>query len=315
MLTARERVRRTLSGQAVDRPPVCLWHHFRPSGSAPALAEATLTFFGDLDFDLFKVMPDLPYPNPPGGRITEASAWRGLPAMGAGPGQPLHGMAEAVAGVRRARPEAVVLATVFSPLATGIRFAGGGAAFVGLARESAASVGDGLHVLARNLAGQCAACLEAGADGIYFATNGLGDGLLTEAEYGEFGRPYDLQVLQACAAGWCNVLHMHAASGLHWRWVADYPTPVFSWSDRRTGVSLAEVAAALPGKTVMGGIDETGAVVRGDRPGVEAEIQDAVRQTGGKRLILAGGCSVPDDIPVEHLHAARATAAALAVGG
>jgi len=305
-LTTDERVRRTLRGEAVDRPPICLWHHFRPQGSASALAAATLQFFGDLDLDLFKVMPDLPYPDPAGGRITEAAAWRGLPPLGAGPGQALHGMTEAVAAVRRARPEAVILATIFSPLATGIRFAGGGAAFARLARASAESTHHGLRVLAENLAGQCAACLEAGADGIYFATNGLGDGLLTEAEYRDYGRPFDLRVLEACGAGWCNVLHMHAVGALHWSWVADYPTPVFSWSDRRTGVTLGEVAGALPGKVVMGGIDETGAIVCGDRAGVEAEIRDAISQTGSRRLILAGGCSVPDEIPVDHLRAARA---------
>lgn len=304
-MQASERVRRTLEGGTVDRPPLCLWHHFRPQGSASALADATLGFFGDLDLDIFKVMPDLPYPAPPGGRIAAAADWHALGALGAGPGEALHGMVEAVAAVRRARPQAVVLATVFSPLATALHFTAGAPALLGLAHTSPDSTHHGLRVLGTNLAGLCAACLKAGADGIYFATAGLGEGLLTEDEYRTFGRQYDLEVLQACAAGWCNVVHMHAATALQWRWVADYPTPVFSWSDRRTGVPLHEVAKALPGKTVMGGIDETGPIVRGHRPGVEAEIRDAVAQTGNRRLILAGGCSVPDDLPTEHLRMAR----------
>jgi uroporphyrinogen decarboxylase len=54
----------------------------------------------------------------------------------------------------------------------------------------------------------------------------------------------------------------------------------------------------------MGGLDERGAVVRGDVAALEAEMRDAVRQTGGRRLILAGGCSVPDDIPADHLRSA-----------
>ena len=305
-LKARERVARSLEGADVDRPPLCLWHHFQPAGSAAALASATIQFFGDLDLDIFKIMPDLPYPAPPGGQITTPEAWATLPSLGAGPGEALDGMASAVAAVRRSHPEAVILATVFSPLATALHLAGGALAGVRVLQRDMASAQRGLEVLAANLAGSCAACLASGADGIYFATAGLGDGLLTEAEYRTLGRPYDLEALAASAPGWCNVLHMHAATALHWRWVADYAPPVFSWSDRQTGVPLATVAGALPGKTVMGGIDETGAIVRGDRAGLEAEVRDAIAQTGGRRLILAGGCSLPDAVPVAHLRMARA---------
>ena len=112
-------------------------------------------------------------------------------------------------------------------------------------------------------------------------------------------------MLAAAASGWCNVVHLHAATDLRWRLGRTYPAHVFSWSDRRTGIPLAEVAAELPGKTVMGGLDETGAVVRGDMDGVRQEMRDAIRQTGGRRLILANGCSVPDDIPLVHLLGVR----------
>ncbi|MBV8821216.1 MAG: hypothetical protein JO123_00330, partial [Ktedonobacteraceae bacterium] len=38
---------------------------------------------------------------------------------------------------------------------------------------------------------------------------------------------------------------------------------------------------------------------------LENEILSAVSQTKGRRLILANGCSVPDDTPEEWLHTAR----------
>ena len=305
-MKARERVRATLAGAAVDRPPLCLWHHFRPQGSPAALADATLAFFGGLDFDLFKIMPDLPYPAPPDGTIRAPEGWLALPRLGVEAGEPLGGMAEAVALVRRARPEAVVLATVFSPLALALRFSAGAEGLSRLAGRDASALHHGLGILADNVGAACAACLRAGADGIYFATAGLGDGMLEADAYQAFGRPYDLRALRRCEGGWCNVVHLHGASALHWRWAADYPVPVVSWSDRRTGVPLAEVAHALPGRTVMGGLDETGALVRGDQAALAAEMHDAVRQTGGRRLILAGGCSVPDDTPDAHLRMARA---------
>ncbi len=303
---AHERVWQTLAGETTDRPPLCLWHHFRPEGSPQTLAAATVDFFSGFELDIHKVMPDLPYPDPPPA-ATGPALWDALPVLGAGPGEPLHPMAEAVAAVRRARPQAVVLATVFSPLALALRFAGGGAGFRQHARTDAATLRRGLATLTANTAGLCRACLRAGADGIYFATAGLGDDLVDEADYQAFGGPTDREVLAAAAAGRCTVVHLHAGRSLNWRWAIDYPAAVFSWSDRTTGIPLREVAAALPGRTVMGGIDETGtgAIVRGDRPALEAEMRDAVRQTGGRRLILAGGCSLPDDVAPEHIRLAR----------
>ena len=303
-MDARERVRRTLAGEQVDRPPLCLWHHFRPGGSPAALAAATADFFGGLDLDLFKVMPDLPYPAP-NGILETAEQWLALPLLSGRPGGPLGGMSEAVAIVRGQCPDAVVLATVFSPLALALRFSGGASGLVRAAEQAPGAVRRGLGVLADNVAGTCEQCLAAGADGIYFATAGAGDGLLSDDAYRVLGRPFDLQVLEACEPGWCNILHLHATADLHWNWMADYPVHVYSWSDRRTGVPLSELAEALPDKVVMGGIDEVGAVVSGDMAALSAEIHDAVRQTRGRRLILAGGCSVPDDISTTHLRGAR----------
>src|SRR5688572_24653402 len=68
MMTRTERVRATLDGEEVDRPPFCFWHHFQPHGSGRRLAEATIGFFDEeFDLDIAKIMPDLPYPFPRGG--------------------------------------------------------------------------------------------------------------------------------------------------------------------------------------------------------------------------------------------------------
>ena len=310
-MRARERLWNVLGGEAVDRPPLCLWHHFRPEGSPEALAADTVDFFADMGFDLFKLMPDLPYPDPPA-PLADPEAWEALPRLGAGSGQPLAGMPAAVSLVRRRRPDAVILATVFSPLALALRWTHGPRGLARAIADGPDAVRRGLGTVADNVAAQCGACLAAGADGIFFATGGLGDGVLHDEEYRLWGRPLDLRALEGCAGGWCNVLHMHADADLRWRRVADYPVSVFSWSDRRTGVPLSEVRAGIPGKTVMGGIDERGAVLRGDVAALEAEMRDAVRQTDGRRLILAGGCSVPDDIAPEHLRTAARLLAAWA---
>jgi uroporphyrinogen decarboxylase len=55
----------------------------------------------------------------------------------------------------------------------------------------------------------------------------------------------------------------------------------------------------------MGGLHEFGALAKGDERGVIAEAQDAVEQTGGRKFILANGCSVPDETPHQYLRRAR----------
>ena len=63
-MTKRERVRAALTGGDVDRLPIMFWHHFQPHGSPQELADATLDFFGRHDLDIYKIMPDIPYPFP-----------------------------------------------------------------------------------------------------------------------------------------------------------------------------------------------------------------------------------------------------------
>jgi uroporphyrinogen decarboxylase len=61
----------------------------------------------------------------------------------------------------------------------------------------------------------------------------------------------------------------------------------------------------------MGGLNERGAIVGGPAEDIVAEMRDALRQTQGRRLILAPGCSVPDDCPDAWLRAARKAVDAL----
>jgi uroporphyrinogen decarboxylase len=168
-------------------------------------------------------------------------------------------------------------------------------------------------VLSRNLAYLCAAAIDAGADGIFFAIQGIGDGLLSPEEYAEFGRPYDLHCLRACADGWLNILHAHASRDLMVEKFVDYPVPVLSYSDRLTGFSLKRMREHAPQFTLMGGISEQGPITKGPREAIAAEMQDALAQVGRQRFILANGCSVPNDNPEDLLSMAREEARSLRV--
>jgi uroporphyrinogen decarboxylase len=311
-MTKTERVRAALQGAPVDRIPFCFWHHFQPHGSPQRLADATVDFFTRFDLDIYKIMPDIPYPFPRGG-IKTADDWLLLEPL-----DPLQGntgrLVKTVELVKRAVGEdAPVVLTVFSPLTRAMQFAGGGDALRTHLTEHPVALHGGLGVLSRNLAYLCEAAIDAGADGIFFAIQGIGDGLLSPEEYAEFGRPYDLHCLRACAAGWLNILHAHASRDLMVEKFVDYPVPVLNYSDRLTGFSLKQMRERASQFTLMGGVSEQGPITKGSREAIAAEMQDALAQVGGHRFILANGCSVPNDNPEDLLAMAREEARRLKV--
>ncbi|HEY3082119.1 MAG TPA: uroporphyrinogen decarboxylase family protein [Chloroflexota bacterium] len=303
-LTKMERVRAAVRGHEVDRVPFCFWHHFKPRANPHALAQATIEFFGGFDLDIFKIMPDIPYPFPDNS-IHRGEDWYLLPETGPWEGN-FGRQLQTVQLLRELLgDEAPILLTVFSPITYAMRF-GGRDRIREHMTEHPVDLHAGLGVISRNLATSCEAAIDVGADGIFLAVQGAGDSLLTPAEYAEFARPYELHVLRASLGGWLTTLHVHAASGLDIEPFLAYPAPVLSWSDRLTGISLRDVRRKAPEKCLMGGLSERGPITNGTASQILAEMKDALAQTdGGRRFILANGCSVPDDTPEDKLRLAR----------
>ncbi|MCC6314738.1 MAG: uroporphyrinogen decarboxylase [Thermomicrobiales bacterium] len=303
-MTRTERVMAAVNGEPVDRPPVCFWHHFQPEGSGRALADATLRFFDEeFDLDIAKVMPDLPYPFPRHA-IHTVNDWRLV--------EPIDPrsryMTQRAETVRMLRDElgydTPIVVTVFSPLAEAMYAAADRETFMAHLQEAPVAVHGALATIAENLRAHIQDVIAAGADGVFFSLQGCTGTMLGEEQYREFGRPYDLFALQGALDGWLNVLHIHGEKDLFFELPLDYPVQALSWSDRLAGPSLRE-ARMLTSKCLMGGWNEFGPLSNGPEEAIRAEAEDAVAQTSGRKLILANGCSVPDDTDPRWLHAAR----------
>ena len=307
-MTSGERVRAALKGEPVDRVPFCFWHHFKPEGSGERMAELTLEFFRrKFDLDLVKIMPDLRYPAP-ASAITQAADWATLPRLGL----ETPSFREQLVCIRRLRstlgPDVPLILTLFSPLTMTFQFAGKARVLAHL-RAQPEPFEQGLSILAANERELVSAAIEAGTSGIFFSCMGATNVDLTPEEYARFGRPHDLAVLEQAWGGWLNIVHVHAdpaqkGDTLYFDRFVDYPVAAMSWSDRLTGPSLRD-ALDLTDKCLMGGLDERGPLTTGGEREIEAEMRDALAQTQGRRLILANGCSVPDDTPEEWLRLAR----------
>ncbi len=306
-MTRSERVHAAVHGDEVDRVPVCFWHHFQPEGSGRAMAEATLQFFDEeFDLDIAKVMPDLPYPFPKGS-IAAPNDWRLFEPIDPG-ARYLRERAEAVAILRETLGfDTPIVMTVFSPLAEAMYAAKSREQFLSHMREHPVLMHEVLATIAANLADHMRDMLLAGADGIFFSVQGCSRDIMSDKEYGEFGRPYDLMALRGATGGWLNILHIHGEKNIMFDTMLDYPVDVLSWSDRLAGPSLRE-ARVKSSKCLMGGWHEFGPLHTGPVEQIAEQARDAVAQTGGRKLILANGCSVPDDTDHRWLEAARAIA-------
>jgi uroporphyrinogen decarboxylase len=161
-----------------------------------------------------------------------------------------------------------------------------------------------LGAITETLAGYSRACLAAGAGGIFFATTEWGTyDALTDELYNSFGRPYDLRVLAAVTGAPFNVLHVCRPNNMLAA-LLDYPVAAVNWAMHAPGnAPLAEIQQKT-GKAVMGGVDERHALLSGSPDDVRAQVNEALRQTGGRCFLLAPGCSIAPNTPTDNLRAA-----------
>jgi uroporphyrinogen decarboxylase len=332
-MTKAERVRAALAGEPADRTPFSLWHHFpEKDATVEGLVNETVAFHERFDVDLIKLMPTGMYSTLPYGTTIEvvpgdsgttgmktspiqtSKDWTTLPAA-----KPTEGaLAEQVEVVRQVRsavgPDVPIVQTIFSPLTMAEKMAGGSLL------EHLENDEDSVHVALDQFAQDVIAfgreCLAAGASGFFFATQqasrdaGLSDDLFNRA-----GVAYDVRVLEALYdddRNWCTLLHLHG-NNPRFEIADQYPIHAVNWHDRESGPSIKE-ATNLTSRALVAGIDRIGPVAKGDIDGAIAEVDDAIAQANGMRLIVAPSCVLPYTVDASVLQAIREHVQGLANG-
>lgn len=312
-----ERVEAALGGQEVDRPPVSLWRHFpNRDQSAEDLADATLEWQAHFDFDFIKLMPpgdyatidwgaESEYRNSPGGTrettrfpIEQIDDWRAIGPVPVDRGMNREVIEAARLVNERLGGEVPVLQTIFSPLTIAMKLSRG--RVLKHLRERPEIVHAALEAITQVTAAMLKATLEQGASGIFFATQCASTDLMTVEEYAEFGRRYDLPVLAGANASRFTLLHLHG-DHIMFDELKDYPVQALNWHDRRTPPSLAE-GIARSGRCAVGGIDER-AIVSMSAEEASAQARDAIKQTGGRQVMIGPGCVIPIGTPAGNVAA------------
>lgn len=323
-LNARERMQACIKNDpALDRPPVALWRHFPMDDQHPAtLAAATLDFQNHYDFDLVKVTPassfsikdwgaeDVWEGHTEGTRryikrvIQKPQDWENLAVLD--PHKAAH-LSEQLSCLRQIRSalgtDVPLLQTIFNPLSQAKNLAGGDLLIAHL-RQYPEAVLKGLQTISETTRLFVEMAVETGIDGIFYAVQHAQAGLMTLDEYNSFGLPFDLVTIRPASELWCNLLHLHGLN-IYFDLALRFSDlfPIVNWHDRETPPALENAQKLFPW-VVCGGVSQK-TIVFGDRSQVRTEAAEAIRQTGGRRLLLGTGCVVPIIAPHGNILAAQ----------
>ncbi|MFL5733444.1 MAG: uroporphyrinogen decarboxylase family protein [Chloroflexia bacterium] len=319
-----QRVDAALHNQPVDRPPVSLWRHFYEcERTAEDLAGAMLAFHKKYDWDWMKVNPRASYhvegwgvkvdygqggpndhPTVVEYPVHNASDWGKLHPLSVSEGvldeqiEALERINEALAG------QAYFIETIFNPLSIAADMVESEQQILTDMRDNPQALKDALEVITETFVGFATECVKAGACGIFFATTEWASrDRLSEEQWEEWGRPYDLRVLKAVEHAPYNVLHVCKNHNLLYC-LADYPVKAINWAVGSPGNPSLRDVQLNTDKTVIGGyMNET--LHSGSPAHITMEARLAREQTGGRRWMLGPACSIPVDCPEANIRAAR----------
>jgi len=307
--TGWPRVEAALRNEVTDRAPIALWRHFPEDDQhVEKLVAHTLAWQDRWQFDLVKFMPSGTYGVEDWGAVSAfrgaangarqivkpavvyTDDWRRIGDLDVRKGSygrqndALRAAAKSLAG------RVPLLQTVFSPLTTARKLSTD-RLFADM-RTAPDALEEALRAITQVTIRFALDAIDAGAHGIFFATQLASFRMMNSKEYERFGQAYDLDVLAALSGrSRLDMLHAHGED-IMFDLLSTYPVRMLNWHDRLAGPELRHAAKQFPG-LLVGGLAENDALLRGDVPAIEDEVRDALAQTGGRRLMVGPGCVVP----------------------
>lgn len=320
-MDGRSRVEAALAGDVADRPPVGAWGHtFDEEWSPERLAAITVERAATFGWDFVKFQPRAtcfseafgarwrPSGGPTQPVLVEAAvptidAWDRVAQVD---GRPLDDQVQALRlVVERLGGRVPVLQTVFSPLTVaGFLVGRDSGRVVRELRERPDAVVPVLRRIGDALIDFSARSVEVGAAGIFYAISGYATPEVVPPDvYADLVRPSDEHVLGALPdAAWWNVLHL-CGPRIDQDLAERLPAQTLSWSIHAQGNPGLAAARDRTGRAVLGGIDERSTLVEGPAADIRRQVDEAVRDTGGRGLLIGPGCSVPPEAPDAYLRA------------
>ena len=311
MVNRKERVLAAVRGGKVDQVPAGFWLHFpQHQHQGQASIQAHVDFFRQTNTDIVKIMNEhlVPCTSP----IRKASDWATVrPLSMSDPG-----VIDQLDIIKRVTDEfgdeAVAITTIHGTIASAYHARGGGDGYetnrymlAAHLRENPRVVGDAFRIIAEGMAEFTQACLQAGAQGIYYSALGGEYSLFTDEEFALYVKPHDLAIFAAAAQREAfNVLHI-CKDGVNLNRYADYHPDVVSWALHDNAMSIADARKLFPNSAILGGLDDrSGVLVEGSEREIEQAVFAVLDEAGNERFILGADCTLPTDISLARIRTA-----------
>jgi len=296
-----KRLRTVLAGELPDRVPASFWFHF-PDAQAHGQesAQAHLSFLRQANLDFLKIMNEHPYRVET--EIKHPNDWRKIKPA------PLSSrffqaqLDEIKMITDELKGECLTATTIFNPFSSGNHASG--RLVTEHLKNDPESVSIGLSTIAESLAEFALACLDAGADGIYYSAQGGESNRFEEQAFLRYIKPHDLTVLKAVEdQGELNIVHI-CGDNIRLHLYCNYPGNVFNWA-----VTEPKNLSLISGKNlltrpVLGGMDDRGVIVNGSPQDIEAAVHQVIRDVGPRNLIIGADCTLPTEINIDNVRAA-----------
>jgi len=323
-MNKRERLEAAIQGKEVDQIPASVWgHYFLEETILDSFVAATMRLQTQYDWDFIKIHPRASF-------CAEGFGFRYQPSTDATkPHTTLHRpvakpedwgtlrpvplsselMQRELEGVRRIKAQAgegvPLIMTVFSPLDVADKLADRD---VALMRRSIVEAPDalkaGLQAVTETFVPFVRALCQEGVDGIFFPTKWINKNKLSVEEYDAIAGPFDRAIMAEASGLWCNMVHLCEA-GVDLAGMGGYAAAVLHWDDEASDNPTLVAGLERTSRAVSGGINpRTLANISADE--VKKRIAELIRVTGGRRLIVAPGCTSHMGItPAENFSALR----------
>jgi uroporphyrinogen decarboxylase len=196
--------------------------------------------------------------------------------------------------------ELPMVETIFSPIEIAHRLMSSREAFDSLRKSSPQKAHDLLETIQETFLDFALRCLEAGADGIFFATKWSTSDLMSWNEYEEFGKRYEQPILSALhERNALLILHI-CGERTYLNRMLDYPADIFSYDFFAEGIPAPEEVVTHTGKFVLGGIDPQKLVSDPDRI-----VEDCKRLSAIPQWLVGPSCVITHEATNEAIDKAN----------
>jgi uroporphyrinogen decarboxylase len=319
-----ELLKQTLLGNLEEHIPISIWKHHPELDRTPeGLAEEEIAFHREFDHDLMKISFHGRYPVVDWGCVAvydgaisgstkcqnyiiqEASDWEILEPLDVNDGE-FGKQIRAVELLHKyAQDKVPTLATVFDAPMVADKLSE--KSLIDYMETNPEVIETVLEMINGVMIDFSKAVLEAGADGLFIASQHSTHNAVSDEQYQKFVYPFDFKMIEKLRGkAKFIIMHLHAREEneeIRYEKIAKTPgVDGLNWEDQNASLTLKQ-GKKLARKAVFGGIDHNGVFRSGSADDAKEQILNALREAGLRQTVVAPGCVITVDTPQENIHA------------